>query len=254
MIVTCPNCQTRYRVEDTELGASPERRMRCANCGHLWRYSAAGAAARPVVAAARSEPAAPSPVVTEPPAGPTPAAPPPADAPPFRFEVETDPQRYPDGSTGPQRLPVEVASPLAKRRRGQRVAGLSLVVLAVAAVFVAVLARDLVVLVYPPAGQVYEALHLGMAAGDGLQITVASPVQSSDAMTIEGDIVNGAQAAQAVPRLQVTLRDGAGNDLQARVIDAPVKQLQPGGKAHFAAVFDHPSITAVSAVVSFVGE
>src|SRR5215471_6364808 len=44
MIVTCPNCETRFLVDDAALGEGRGRRIRCASCGNVWRYSAEAAA------------------------------------------------------------------------------------------------------------------------------------------------------------------------------------------------------------------
>ncbi|MGH7095153.1 MAG: zinc-ribbon domain-containing protein, partial [Stellaceae bacterium] len=38
MIVTCPECATRYRVADDALDAPHGRRVRCARCGHVWLH------------------------------------------------------------------------------------------------------------------------------------------------------------------------------------------------------------------------
>ena len=50
MIVTCPACDTHYRVPDNELGGSAGRRVRCANCGNLWLYSPEAAAIHAAIA------------------------------------------------------------------------------------------------------------------------------------------------------------------------------------------------------------
>ena len=41
MIVSCPACRTRYRVDESELRGRAARTVRCANCGHMWRQAVA---------------------------------------------------------------------------------------------------------------------------------------------------------------------------------------------------------------------
>lgn len=59
MILACPVCGTRYRVEERDLCRPAGRTVRCANCGHAWHHApaderpqsgrAAGAEAPPLV-------------------------------------------------------------------------------------------------------------------------------------------------------------------------------------------------------------
>ena len=43
MIVSCPACETRYRIDEKALRGPSGRTVRCANCGHTWHQSAPGA-------------------------------------------------------------------------------------------------------------------------------------------------------------------------------------------------------------------
>ncbi len=76
-------------------------------------------------------------------------------------------------------------------------------------------------------------------------------MRSADSLVINGDIVNGAAISRRVPRLRLTLLDRNKIDLDSKVINPPVGQLQPGATAHFNAIFEHPTNTAVRVDVTF---
>jgi predicted Zn finger-like uncharacterized protein len=40
MIVSCPVCRTRYKVDEGALRGQYGRTVRCANCGHTWHQAA----------------------------------------------------------------------------------------------------------------------------------------------------------------------------------------------------------------------
>lgn len=69
MIAACPKCQTRYRVEPERLGADGAR-LRCTQCGAVFRVRLPAApsaeAVAPIEAAPRSEPALATPSAKEP--------------------------------------------------------------------------------------------------------------------------------------------------------------------------------------------
>jgi predicted Zn finger-like uncharacterized protein len=261
MIVTCPACETRYLVDDAALGDAGGRRLRCASCGHLWRYSIAAAAIEAVgremaaEAAAQATPPSPPPLRRlrarpSPPLVRPPPESPPTEAALLRADRDSEPARYPDGPMALPRTSVEAELPQARRRLG----GLTLALVAIGLAVIAVLARNMIPALYPPAAPVLQALHLAEPGGAGLAIKVLPPTRTSDAFGVAGDITNETAAPQRVPRLQVTVRDGYGDYLASRIVDPPVEQLRPGAVAHFEVVFEHPSITAVAADVTFAAQ
>lgn len=70
MILTCPQCATRYRTDAAKF-APPGRKVRCAKCGHIWHQDAPSPEVEPgLEQAARERPAPeaePQPPAPEPP-------------------------------------------------------------------------------------------------------------------------------------------------------------------------------------------
>ena len=91
-----------------------------------------------------------------------------------------------------------------------------------------------------------QALALGRQAEANGEVPVGAVV------VIDGEIVNSTAEPRQLPRLRVSLRDGGMSDLASKVIDPPVATLAPGTTARFSATFEHPSIAATRADVSFV--
>jgi predicted Zn finger-like uncharacterized protein len=56
LILTCPGCRTRYRVDAAELARPGGRTVRCVACGFSWRYPPAAVATGPRQPAAAAEP------------------------------------------------------------------------------------------------------------------------------------------------------------------------------------------------------
>ncbi len=243
MIVTCPACDTRYVVDDSALGAG--RRLRCASCGNIWRYSLEAAAIHEAIfeATAAAEAAA---VAT---AAPVPTAVP-SQVEQLRTESR-DAQPHPAGPSTLQRPSVAVDLPAATRRRSARLRGIGLITLAIGIVFALYAARNPIVALWPAAAPVYTTLRLIEPPGAGLEVTV-TPTRTSDSLVINGSVVNGAAVPRRIPQLRVTLRDGNNTNLDVKIIDPPVQTLAPGATARFNTSFDHPSITATGVAVTFV--
>lgn len=237
MILSCPVCGTRYRVDETVLGGTAGREVRCASCGKSWHYSPAAVQAAIAGSAATVAPA--------------PAMPPPnesTDPPPL---AEAAPAV--DGPMGSSRPSVAVEMPRQARRSWFRFAWLGLVVIVAAAAFVAFIGRHALRSHWPAAGRVHSPAQLAAVPGDGLKVTV-TPTRTTDALVINGSIVNSAAAARQIPYLRVSLRDDRKELLASKVVAPPVAELPPGGSAHFGATFAHPSVSATGVEVTFAGD
>jgi hypothetical protein len=184
--------------------------VRCANCGHTWHQKAppelSAAEDRARSAATRIEPALEVP-------------PRPAGA--HTSTVEVSPR-------GP---------PLRRRRRRWgAIRWLLLAALFALAILAGLmLARSAVVVIWPPAAQLYALVGAqGEPLGAGLKIDKLTPTRTRD-----------------VPRLRVALRDGGEKEVQFKVIDPPQPRLFPGAVVHFKTPFEHPYDAATGVVVTF---
>jgi predicted Zn finger-like uncharacterized protein len=248
MILTCPACQTRFRVDDSAIGADG-RTVRCANCGHVWRYSretaievsAAGATAPATLALAEAGgPATPAPIE------PTPRVEPPS--------VSGSSTPAPAPVVSPRTRATEAVPPPAPRRGGAGLGWAALILIVAAAILVAILARDKIVAMWPQAARIYALAHLKVEQPTvGLDIKV-TPSRTADSLVIDGDITNTAGSARTVPRLRVALRDANKNELDSKVIDPPVESLLPGATAHFTTSFPNPNPNAAGVAVTFATE
>jgi predicted Zn finger-like uncharacterized protein len=234
MILACPACATRYRVDLQDLGGPAGRTVRCANCGHAWHQ-----APSPRPAEASAGPAAA--LGVEPSGGET-----------ARVEA-LRPLAAPRLEAPPRPRPT----PMSRRRRhlapafGWAVAAV-LVVLAVLAVLAGLFARRQVAAMWPPAGRFYAAIGLATEpSGAGLVIGKIAPVRTADGLLIDGEIANLGSTPRDVPRLRVALQDAAEKEVQFELADPPKTRLQPGEIVHFTTPFAHPLDDAAGVVVTF---
>jgi predicted Zn finger-like uncharacterized protein len=225
MIVSCPVCRTRYRVDEKALRGQSGRTVRCANCGHTWHQ-----AAPPELAADRDE------AKTD-------------------GRIEPALEVPPRPATTLEVPPRQRALPEPARRRSRWRALrwlLIAVVLALAVVAGIVVARGAVVALWPPAARLYALAGFSAEPpGAGLKIEKLAPSRTPDGLLIEGDIANGGKTTQNLPRLRVALRDSAEKEVQFKIIDPPKPRLPPGAVAHFKTPFDHPDDAATGVVVTF---
>jgi predicted Zn finger-like uncharacterized protein len=219
MIVTCPACRTRYMVAEPELSRPAGRIVRCANCGHSWRQE-------PVTADHPS----PEPVPIVPPVH-KPA--PEAVAPPV-----------------PDTASAAVVPP--RRHRWFAFGTLAVLVLIGLVILALVAGRGWVSSVWPPSARLFAAVGLpATSPATGLKIDKITPSRAADGLVIEGEVVNSARISLKVPKLRVALQDGAGKEIQFKIIAPPKALLQPGEAAHFRTPFEHASDAATGVVVTF---
>ena len=253
MILTCPQCSTRYRVEDAAVGMPGGREVRCAKCGHQWRFAPVPAEPATIAPeAVRTEPSSAAPAA---PAGnrPVPGAAAlastsvPSQAPPPRVDADLAQSPRP-----------AIVQPVPPRRRTAGLGCLILILAIAAAVALGVIAHDRIASHWPAAARFYRLIGIGVTrpapSGEGLRISTPAPTRTGAGLTIEGDISNPTTTGRTVPRLRIALRDTDKNELEAKIIDPPVARLEPGATAHFKTSFEHPSDRATDVAVTFTAD
>jgi predicted Zn finger-like uncharacterized protein len=232
MILTCPACATRYRVEAQELEVPEGRMVRCANCGHAWRETTPTAETRRDEGAAFGEAGGAEPMRA-------------AEAAPLSASRLDLPAHLPPG-------PPPLADYSQARSATQGRAVVIAFVVMVLAILAGVFALHHLIAISRPAERIADPTGLPVKApGFGLTIGKIAPARTPDGLMIDGEIANVGSVAANVPRLLVVLQNAAKQEVQQEIVDPPKARLQPGETVHFATPFAHPQDAASSVVVSF---
>lgn len=245
MIVTCPNCSTRYQLDAGALVPSG-RALRCVRCGHTWTQRPVSDTAARVV---EEEPEAEE-----------------IEVPDFGLDVPSRPRRAGRTPASARRRERGRAK---RSRQAAGSGGIGWFVLA--GVVVAVLAglyflRAEVVSYFPPAQRAYDLAGLDTSPpvtipGEGLRIlenTIKSSVLDDDdgrTIDIEGEVQNVTRSTRAVPPvMQVILLDRNKEVVGEWKFRSPVTVLGPTDKFTFRTSVLEASTEAVEIQVTFVTE
>ncbi len=153
--------------------------------------------------------------------------------------------------------------PLSSPPRGRRSWGLvwlaALVVLLVGGIAGAVIARDEVVALWPPAAELYaKAGWRATPPGPIFEIRKTTPSLEKEngvpVVVVEGEIANVSNVAHDVPKLRVVLKDKDGKEIEQSTVAVPGPRLLPGASVPFRASIPQPSTAATSVVVMIADE
>jgi predicted Zn finger-like uncharacterized protein len=230
MILVCPSCDTRYFTDDAALG-SEGRKVRCTSCGHSWF-------AKPEGAVASAEGVSLT-----------------------REQVERLRQSASAG-TGKGGPHAEFrARELQRKRRNRLIAAgaawsMALVVFGTATAS-AVVFRNQVAETWPKTSSIYTAIGLPVNRF-GLDFEEVAAKRSFDGTTpvlnVTGFAVNKGETPRAAPRIRISLRDEAGEEVGAWTDDLPVKAIGAGERTAFASRIVAPPVETYRLSVTFATE
>lgn len=198
MIVTCPVCSTRYHL-DPSLLTEEGHRVRCTVCGEVWFQEPEQAGIE----------AAPAPEEIEAAELPPPPPPPPQKQEEnFQKVLDSIPESV-RPELGPSILPQAKPAP----RKAAYATGALASVLLFAAIFAGLTTqRDGIVMRWPPAALVFDALGLSFHLPgqsmtlEGLKAEIVGDPQNGLHLTLSGRVINLKSAPIALVPLRVTAR------------------------------------------------
>lgn len=204
MILTCPQCATRYLLPAHTL--APEgRRVKCSSCAEVWFQLPDESEIETV----RHE----------------------------KFEdIPQGVRPIPDGSNLPTLAPEEEEGPVDKR---SRFLGFAAAAAVCVAIFAALLAfQPQVTVKYPFSKTFYKMLGYEFAA-PGANLTFdalvaeAAPDSAGEKISITGKIVNATQVDEQVPMIEAQMQNEAGEVLERWVIRPPAPAVTAQGDVSF---------------------
>lgn len=203
MIITCPNCETRFNVDPGQLLPNG-RTVRCAKCGHLWSE-------RPPDDMPRRVDAAAAPAAGHSSTG--------ADA-------GDDPLAHP---------PPQADAPAAAARRRLRpgLAWAAVALITVGLLAAGVVARERLQAWWPPSQALFDLAGLaGDGAGAGLEIRNLVYHRENGgrapALVVAGEVVNRSDRAIDIPKLRASLYDEREREIRTWFFAAKRDRLAPG--------------------------
>lgn len=236
MILTCPECASRYFVDDDKVGPDG-RTVRCAACGQRWTAFKDA----PLELTEASPSGAPA-IATEPVAEPAAEAPPPVS----ELPGEALPKVFRAKATNEKRVREAAAT-------GVIWAGLAVCLAAILAV--AVVFRVEMVRLAPRTAGAYAAVGLPVnSVGLVIEQLKAEPSLQDGraALTVTGVLRNIEDHEVLAPPLRLSLLNPQGKRVAGKVAAAEDPRIPPGEERHFAVALYDPPSTAKDLEIGFV--
>ena len=218
MILTCPECSTRYQADAAKF-LPAGRNVKCANCGHLWHQ-------------APPPPPEPEPDLAI--VAPEPPPPPPAPEPsprPAAFAPAAEPAR--------ERTPLFEAEPRSAvwaQRAATATGWIGLVLILFLIGWTGIHFRQDIATLWPRSASLYKSVGLGVNPRGIEIVDVRNSVNRQNGarvLVVSGKLVNISGRELPVPQIRIALLDGSQRELYHWPVLAAVATLRPGQSEPF---------------------
>jgi predicted Zn finger-like uncharacterized protein len=222
MILTCPECSTRYQADAARFPPGG-RDVRCAKCGHVWHQSGPEADSEPVIAAPEPAPSA--------------------------YEAPPRPQAYrqtPSFAVASQERAPRPRSPWL-RRILLGVGWAALIAILGLVFWTATVYRQQIVSTWPQSASFYSTLGFKINAS-GLKFDNVEyhqvPENGQPMLVVTGKLTNIGDRTLSVPQIRVTLSDDDNRELYHWTFVPAVISLRPGQTTLFVTRLSSPPAAA----------
>jgi predicted Zn finger-like uncharacterized protein len=243
MILTCPQCSTRYQVDASKFPAAG-RNIRCAKCGNVWHQAPPQPEPEPDLAIIEPDPPPPQP---EPPKAPAPQ--------PMAFAPAAEPVVRP--------APAPVRAPVFLDREpgpswGSRLSTIAgwggLVVVVFLVGWLVISFRRDVATLWPQSASLYKAVGLTVNASGIQFIGVTNRLEIQDGahvLVVSGKLVNSSHRELPVPQIRVSLTDAQKRELYHWPVTPDAPTLKPGQSVPFLTRLANPPASVHDVEVTF---
>ncbi len=254
MILSCPSCSARFRVDADQLGVAG-RKVRCVKCGHVWHATPDQDEEEPTPASDSGAAASGGADEADADAGEDDL---PDEPPPFEsFEAMREQMAGERRARSRARARQAVAQ---KPRRAwlRPLLGWLVLLAAVGGILGAAwYARYSVVGTFPTAARLYDMVGISISTvAPGLRIQDVQPARRTEngdtVLVVTGRVVNDTDATQPVPALRITLKGADGTILANWRVAANSAAVPPGGSTAFEARRANPPAGASEITVRFI--
>ena len=272
MILTCPNCSTKFNIKDGALGKTG-RKVKCSKCDHSWHAMPNGEAENAAVQVRETDSFGD--LDNEPPPGNQPAEalgaqPPPTDL--MASGVENSDNGYipsegvqaksgGDGlsSIDPSHMPPDsqVRPPTPGRPSSDIISWVVFILLLVTIIISMLFLRKDLVILYPPLNKVYEIFGFApYTLGHGLELLQPNSEIRKEGnaviLTVKGKIENTTSSVIDVPHLKGVLFDSNGKETMTTKTFKPTEpRILPGEKTGYVTEIKNPPPGSMKITIIF---